>query len=422
MNLHIVGGGLAGLTAALVAARGGAAVTIHEAASELGGRARTKHTDGGGLNLGPHAVGLGGTGARTLTKLGVQLPGGRLRTERFRLLAGGEDVGIGSYLRRNTRHRLGLLRRVVGRWGDAGAVPGVRSAAEAIDGFGLDEGARIVVEPAVQITTYAGDLTLVDAAAAQHQMWNSARYGVRYLDHGWASMIDQLARLVVAAGGRVRVGSAVDGVEHDASGVGAVRLKTGQRLAADAVVVAVADPVRAARLLDDGPGGLAVAALAEGRTPIRMAHLDLAVSAIVPDSAPGVFSLDEAIYLSVPSMVADLGTSRGQAVIHVGRYLSPGEEHDDHRPALEATLDVAQPGWRDRVVVARYAPSSLVSGDYPSAALGGLPGRIATDGPGVPGLALAGDWVQADGVLLDASVDSGRAAAERLLAARLVLA
>ncbi|MEJ7719336.1 MAG: FAD/NAD(P)-binding protein [Ilumatobacteraceae bacterium] len=56
----VVGGGLAGLTAAATLARDGRSVVVIEGASQLGGRARTRHHDGFDLNLGPHALYIGG--------------------------------------------------------------------------------------------------------------------------------------------------------------------------------------------------------------------------------------------------------------------------------------------------------------------------------------------------------------------------
>ena len=57
-RVTIIGGGIAGLTAAIACAEEGAAVTLLEAHSQLGGRAR--NTDGPyKANLGPHALYLG---------------------------------------------------------------------------------------------------------------------------------------------------------------------------------------------------------------------------------------------------------------------------------------------------------------------------------------------------------------------------
>ncbi|PWS43403.1 FAD-dependent oxidoreductase, partial [Streptomyces sp. ZEA17I] len=54
-HVHVVGGGLAGLTAAITAAESGARVTLYEGHRTLGGRART--ADGPyRANEGPHAL------------------------------------------------------------------------------------------------------------------------------------------------------------------------------------------------------------------------------------------------------------------------------------------------------------------------------------------------------------------------------
>jgi len=72
----VVGGGIAGLTAANALADTGAEVSIFEQASELGGRARTRHDGDYFLNLGPHALYAGGVAARTFAEWDVHFSGG----------------------------------------------------------------------------------------------------------------------------------------------------------------------------------------------------------------------------------------------------------------------------------------------------------------------------------------------------------
>ena len=52
----VVGGGLAGLTAATYLARAGSKVTLYEKASGLGVRAATRERDGYYFNHGMHAI------------------------------------------------------------------------------------------------------------------------------------------------------------------------------------------------------------------------------------------------------------------------------------------------------------------------------------------------------------------------------
>ena len=71
-DLTIVGAGLAGLTAAVLAARAGLSVTLWTG-REAGGRARTDVVDGFHLNHGAHALYDAGVAARTWRELGLDL-------------------------------------------------------------------------------------------------------------------------------------------------------------------------------------------------------------------------------------------------------------------------------------------------------------------------------------------------------------
>ena len=73
----VIGGGLAGLTAANALAGSGAKVTLLEQSRSLGGRARTRQEGGHTLNLGPHALYRGGIAARTFLDWGDSILGRR---------------------------------------------------------------------------------------------------------------------------------------------------------------------------------------------------------------------------------------------------------------------------------------------------------------------------------------------------------
>ena len=72
----VVGGGLAGLTAAATLARQGGPVKLVEQAKHLGGRAATSVKQEVCLNLGAHALYCGGEAFHTLRELGVPFRGG----------------------------------------------------------------------------------------------------------------------------------------------------------------------------------------------------------------------------------------------------------------------------------------------------------------------------------------------------------
>ena len=129
-----------------------------------------------------------------------------------------------------------------------------------------------------------------------------------------------------------------------------VVLDDGRKLKASAIVLAVA-PFEVARLTGH------VTEL----EPIRAACLDVALSRLPDPTTNFALGIDEPLYLSVHSSVAKLAPSRG-ALIHVARYLAPGEIPDvDAANRLEALLDLMQPGWRDVVVEKRFLPKMTVT-------------------------------------------------------------
>jgi phytoene dehydrogenase-like protein len=71
----VVGGGIAGLTAANVLADAGHKVVLMEQSDHLGGRAITQQDRGYLLNLGPHALYAGGAAARTLRQWNIPFSG-----------------------------------------------------------------------------------------------------------------------------------------------------------------------------------------------------------------------------------------------------------------------------------------------------------------------------------------------------------
>jgi phytoene dehydrogenase-like protein len=70
-DVVVVGGGMAGLTAACYLARAQMEVTVIEKASNLGGRAVTQDFEGFRFNRGGHALYTGGAASRILEELGV---------------------------------------------------------------------------------------------------------------------------------------------------------------------------------------------------------------------------------------------------------------------------------------------------------------------------------------------------------------
>ena len=244
------------------------------------------------------------------------------------------------------------------------------------------------------------------------QFQHVAKHNVLYLDGGWQRLVDGLAAVARAAGVVVETGVRVSEIEVEAGAARRVRLADGRAFEADAVVVA-SSPAAARALL---PHDAAVAAMAERARPVEASCLGVALSSLPSPRATFLLGVDEPVYVSVHSAIAELAPA-GQALVEIARYLARRGEAPANEADLLRALEALQPGARERVVDARFLPRMIVSHDTARAAPGGLAARPKVDAADTRGVALVGDWVGPTGLLADASFASARAAAELVLAA-----
>ena len=101
-------------------------------------------------------------------------------------------------------------------------------------------------------------------------------------------------------------------------------------------------------------------------------------------------------------------------MIHVAKYLPSADDADAEtiERELEEFVDLVQPGWRELTVQRRFLPNLEVVSMLPSAGEGGLASRPGPEVSGIANVYLAGDWVCGEGWLSDASLASGKPAAE----------
>src|SRR5262245_2325169 len=405
----VVGAGLAGLTAAATAARGGAAVTLLEARRNAGGRARTRRVDGFLLNQGAHALYRGGPGWEVLTALGVTPSGRGPETARAWALRGDGryDVipaGAGTMARSSL---VDLASKVELAWALARSrslgrtvVPGT-SMREWIEHTVQRSDAPAVLAMASRVATYCGDLDGLDAVAGVLQLQRALSSGVVYLDGGWQQLVDALRDIVCTSGVTIDVGVKVDAVEHRADGA-LVRTGAGD-IAADVVVLANGGPSDADALLRGASD--VVRRWVERERPVVVSALDVALRSLPEPRRRITIGFDDPLYLSVHTPYARLATKGGE-LVHLLWY---GESAEDPRARLEALFDRAQPGWRGEVVAERYARRLVVAHGRPAPGAGAA-GRPTCTVPDLPGVFVAGHWVGPEGMLADAALASGRAA------------
>ncbi|WLQ65015.1 NAD(P)-binding protein [Streptomyces sp. NBC_01208] len=375
-RIHIVGGGLAGLTAAITAAESRAQVTLHEAHHTLGGRART--SDGPYLtNEGPHALYRRGPHWTWLEQRGLLGPIASVPPlEGTRFLFHRE----GALRRTPPLAMLRLARRNPHR---APADTDFHSWATGQVG---EEGARAAAHY-MGVALFHHDPGSLSAAFVQERLRRATAVPpeARYPVGGWARLVDRMAARAWDLGVRIRTDARIGPREL-------AELRRG-----GPVVVAI--HLDSARTLLEDPA----LTWDSGRTAL----LDLALRTrrgdpfIVSDlDAPGWI---ERFTAQDPTLAPP-----GEQLLQAQIPLAPGAPRADALRRAENLLDLGFPGWRERTTWRREALAAGRTGAVDR------PGTTWRDRPAVDrgdGILLAGDQVAAPGLLSEVAFNSGMEAA-----------
>jgi phytoene dehydrogenase-like protein len=374
-HISVIGGGFAGLTAAITAAEAGTRVTLHEAHHTLGGRARTAEGPYR-TNEGPHALYRRGPHWTWLRHRGLLEPLAKLsplEAARFRFHRGGA-------LRRTPPAGLLLLARRAP--GQAPVDIDFRTWATDLAGAAT---ARAAAHFAA-VALFHHDPGSLSAAFVQERLRRAAALPpeATYPRGGWGDLIDRMAAHARTLGVRIETGSRISAVPDDTPVIVATSLDAARSLLKDE------------GLRWDG-----------GRTVL----LDLALRAGTGGAEPFVISdLDAPGWLERftapdPSLApVDQQLLQGQFPIAPGASKADGIAH------AERLLDLGFPGWRERAVRRRESLAVGRTGAVDP------PGTTWRDRPAIDrrrdhGLYLAGDQVAAPGVLSEVSFNSGVEAA-----------
>jgi phytoene dehydrogenase-like protein len=376
-RVTIVGAGLAGLTAAIACAEGGAEVVVHEAHAAPGGRARTTPPPWI-AHEGPHAFYADGPHwswlvERDLVGRVATLPlaeAGRIRFHRDGRLRRTPPAGLLAMLAH--RRRRAPVDRDFHSW--AAELHG-EAAARAAAAF-------------LGVATYDADPGRLSAAFVWDQLLRVTAPrapAVRFVVGGWQTVVDRMVTRARDLGVRLVTSSRVDALPEPP--------------------VIVATQLESARALLDDPR----LRWESGRCLL----LDVGLTADRRDAFV-VSDLDDGGWVERFTATDPSLAPAGHALVQAQMPLKAGEPRDAASARLEHLLDLGMPAWRDRVVWRRGGVAAGRSGALD------LPGCTWRDRPAIDrgdGVFLAGDLVAAPGMRAEVSINSALVAARSALSA-----
>lgn len=372
-EITVIGGGLAGLTAAISCAEEGAKVRLLEAHEQLGGRART--TDGPyKANLGPHAIYQGGVVWDWLNTRGLMPPLARP------LLTGVRFHYEGAVHRTPPLSLIPPGLRLRGReapvdqdfrsWVADHADPRIADFLSALAGV---------------YTFYhdPGELSAAFVWERTQRLLLTPRPPARFIIGGWATLVNALEARARELGVQIVTGERVDAL-------------------GPAPVVVALELCDARALLEDD-----TLSWPSGRTVC----LDLALRERRGD--PWVVSdLDSAGWIERYTAQDPSLAPAGEQLVQAQMPMRPDQSADEAAARLERLLDAAFEDWRERVTWRRRQVMDGRSGALD------LPGTTWRDRPSIDrgeGIFLCGDQVAANGCLSEVSFASALEAASGAL-------
>lgn len=416
-DVIVIGGGLAGWTAASFLGRAGLSVCVLERSKGWGGRAQSVLEDGCWFNWGGHALYRHGQATSILDELGVPYVGSAPSTKGHSAWFRNEVYALPTDLWSLLSTQLLTWRQKL-QW-----IKIIRTlssvAPELYMSIPLTEWVQQQTgEPVVQellyaffrLSCYAHAPDIQSAGQALRQLQLAIRGGVLYLDNGWQTLIEGLRQTIEDTHVEGRLNASVRDVLWKDQAIQGVILSDGSILHSKRVISTVG-PQRTARWLK---------ALGQPWTvyerqtwePVYAACLDLSLRAIPHPRRSFVLGLEQPLYYSVHSGSARLSTD-GKHVIHLMKYLSPSHDSSakENEQELELFLDAIQPGWRQHLSYRRFLPKMRVAHHVSTYEMASNQIKLTSRIEGVNNLWIAGDGVDASGMLADGVMDSAKQAA-----------
>ncbi|MBS4221965.1 phytoene desaturase family protein [Lederbergia citrea] len=418
-DVVVIGGGLAGLTAANFLAREGKKIVVLEKSNRLGGRAMTNNKNGVLMNLGAHGLYIEGEAMKTLTDLGISLSGenaskavqihGIWKNEVYLIPTDISSIMSSSLLTWKAKIILSKLMLKLMKINIDSIPEG--SLADWAESEISDPMVRHIFYSLCRLTTYTSAPTLQLAKPVLKQVKRSLKGGVLYVDEGWETIIQKLKKQAIEVGVEIISSKNVIEIEHHDQSQ-SIRCSDGDLFNVPECIVAT--PPKEALKMIKGADYTSLRTWNEQAIPVTASCLDLGVKKLPNPNHQFAIGLDQSLFFTNQSRAAKLSED-GTLVVSLVKYHNPMDQTinpNAEKNQLESAMDLLHPDWRKEVVAQQFLPKITVVHDFPHVK------RKENPGPAIPqmkGIYIAGDWCGHEELLADAAVASGKRAGLQIL-------
>lgn len=418
----VVGGGLAGLSAAARLAHHGYQVTLLEKAPKLGGRAITIPMKGFNFNFGAHAIYA--RDRSILRKFQSEI---NLQVDWKDFTASKAYYDLGSFTTPMPATLEGLYKTKI-----LDANNKVRFAyeiAKTISSIERGESGQLIGEYLEREPEQIRDLLLTVASSnfftnesekipsplffQYYKRLFSTNRAVAYIGGGWQSIVDGFAKIIEANGGQIITKEKVTKLELDGNQIVKLYGKEGTEYEANHFIFCI-PPKDLATLFVDTPYSHLFTEF-NNYSPTQVVVYDVGLSKRIPSPYTYIYHKQERVFITDISYYDQTCVPEGGQLMQAIAYLNDEEiaagKADEKVATIESVYDKHFNGWRDLLVAKRISKKATVQEIKCINDQRLMPVKFYS----LPNAFFAGDWCQGEGQLSELSFSSAYEVTNRLI-------
>lgn len=418
----VVGGGLAGLSAAARLAHHGYQVTLLEKAPKLGGRAITIPMKGFNFNFGAHAIYA--RDRSILRKFESEI---QLQVDWKDFTPSKAYYDLGSFTTPMPATLEGLYKTKM-----LDANNKVRFAyeiAKTLSSLERGEDGMPIGEYLEREPAQVRDLLLTVASSnfftnesekipsplffQYYKRLFSTNRAVAYIGGGWQSIVDGFAKIIETNGGQIITKEKVTKIEMEGNQIVKLIGKEGTEYEADQVIFCIPPKDLATLFAETKYSSLFDPYNQYASTQVVV--YDVGLSKRIPSPYTYIYHKQERVFITDISYYDHSCVPEGGQLMQAIAYLNEEEiaegKADEKVAAIETVYDKHYPGWRDVLVAKRLSKKAIVQEIKCIDDQTLMPTKFYS----LPNVFFAGDWCKGEGQLSELSFSSAYEVTSRIL-------